>query len=244
MKIKINENETYEIKLNDEVSLQDLKNLINRIEILSDGVISATSTPAIPTKLKRKYVFSNDNDNLKNVKCINCSSQRFLKKGLSKKGLRRLVCKNCKVSFTINEEGNVITPPKKRKHMKWEGKTDVIDALKIHYFGTKAQKMQFAENKNASWETITKAIHELRRRFNINPQEIGLQEFPVHKVGRPTKAEEVKEEEVEQVEQVEPEQIAEPFKIPTPTPPLELRQPSNEQSENEEKPKWWNRKEK
>ena len=247
MKIKINEKETYEIELDDEVSLQGLKDLVKRIEILSN-ITPTLSTPSLSTpslsKPKRKYNISNDD--LKDIKCVNCSSQRFYKKGYSKSGLRRLVCKNCKVSFTV-DNGNIKKEEEetfsRRKPMQWKGREDIINALKIHYFGSKAEKMEFAKDKETSWSNINKSFHGLRKRFNISPQEVGLQEFPFHKQGRP------KESDI--LPKIPTPTF--PTPTPTPTPPLELKPEGNEQEDgtgisfpegNREKlpkQKWWNK---
>ena len=128
MKIKINENETYEIKLNDEVSLQSLKELIGKIEILSGQtfVQPQTSQPQTSQTNSRgnrpKHYNTKNSKNSKidfeNIKCIKCEHiGEFYNKGFSSNGSRRLLCKLCKTSFTIQKEGRPI-PPTRRKPMK------------------------------------------------------------------------------------------------------------------------------
>jgi len=226
MKIKINEKETYEIQLDNEVSLQHLKDLVNRIEILSGTpTITPVKTEQAVKTEARKYVIVNDD--ISDIACPKCNSQKLYKKGFSNNGSRRLVCRSCGHSFTVKEEGeNKPKVKKRRKVMKWEGRVDVIKALKIHYFGTRAEKMQFAEYKKGSWETITKAIHVLRKKFNISPQEVGLQKYPVNKkINEPT-------------EFTEPEHTSGTMSISEPKP-----EPVQEQSEpkQEQESKWWNR---
>ena len=241
MKIKINENETYEIKLNEEVSLNELKDLMRKVEALSNPTFS--SQPLIPTPTinllppKRKYNIIKEE--LKGVKCINCGSQRIYKKGFTKSGVRRLVCKNCNISFTIQKEGEIIVPvkQKRRKGMKWN-KENVVKALKIHYFGSKAEKVQFAEDNQNSWENVMKSIHGLRTRYNIPPQEIGLQEYPTIKCRK------IQKNELKIIQPQEPiigQAQSQSFnQIPTPTPPLELKK--DEKKDSEGIPHWWNRK--
>ena len=251
MKIKINENETYEIKLNDEVSLQSLKELIGKIEILSGPqtfvqpktLQPQTSQPQTSQTNSRgnrpKHYNTKNSKNSKidfeNIKCIKCEHiGEFYNKGFSSNGSRRLLCKLCKTSFTIQKEGRPILPTR-RKPMKWNGREDIMDALKIHYFGQREDKLMFAEKKGTSWDNIAKTIHVLRKRHNISPQEIGLKEFPTVKKGR-MKVVKL----AEQVEQPQPQirpVIENPFGVPQEQP--QPQEQSSQEKEEDERHKWW-----
>ena len=240
MKIKINENETYEIKLNDEVSLQSLKELIGKIEILSGPqtfVQPKTPQPQtifVNNRPKHYNTKNSKNSNFGSIKCIKCEHiGEFYNKGFSTNGSRRLLCKLCKTSFTIQKEGRPISPTR-RKPMKWNGREDIMDALKIHYFGQREDKLMFAEKKGTSWDNIAKTIHVLRKRHNISPQEIGLKEFPTVKKGR-MKVVKL----AEQVEQPQPQirpVIENPFGVPQQPQPQEQ---SSQEKEEDERHKWW-----
>ena len=140
MKIQINDNESYIINLNDEVTLDELKSLVEKIELLSK-----------PLSLLSK--------------------------------LTLITPKNEKV--TVKEKAVKEKAKQRRKGMKWNGRDDVIKALKLHYEGTKEEKFQFAESKKTSWDNIIKAIHGLRRKHDIKPKELGLKKFSVRR--RPQK---------------------------------------------------------
>ena len=227
--------------------------MIRKIELLSDNPI-ITSTIPITSTIKssstqtRKYNIVDDKESLKNVKCISCGSQRLYKKGFSKSGDRRLVCKNCGVSFTVIKDGSppTATSLKRRKPMKWNNREEIVHALKIHYFGEKSEKLQFAKLKETTWDNIMKAIHGLRKRYNISAQEVGLAEYPTKK-GR-FKKEMFKEQ--PQPQSQPPQHKENSFNIPTPHPPLELKkekeneeetkEKTEEETEEEEtKSKWW-----
>lgn len=243
MKIKINENETYEIRLNEEISFHELKELVRKIEFLSEGSESSEGFTRIPIKKERKkYTIVDDKKLLKNVVCVSCGSQRLYKKGFTKNNERRLICKNCHVSFTISKDNGAALQVRKKPTTRWKDRNEVLNAVKIHYFGTDEEKNQFAEMKNTTWMNVMKAINNLRRRFNVKPQEVGLEEFP-NKRGKKS---------IKSIPNLEP------FKIPTPQPPLEIKKEEKEEEEEvmekeeeeervievneEEKPKWWNRK--
>lgn len=180
MKIQINDNESYEINLNDVVTLEELKTLVKKVELLSEPLSKPKPMMTIKTTT---HNFNNDD---KTIKCSNCGSTILYKKGFSRNGYRRMVCKDCGISFTIGKNDKEETKRLRRKPMKWNGRDDVIKALKIHYEGTKEEKLRFAKNKKTTWSNITKVIHNLRIKHDIKPKELGLKSFPILR-GRPSR---------------------------------------------------------
>lgn len=59
-----------------------------------------------------------------------------------------------------------------------QNRDKAVELVKLHYFGEKEKKEQIARSNNISWYDIVKSLHNLKKRFDIKPQEIGLREFP------------------------------------------------------------------
>ena len=125
MKIKINEQESYEIKLDEEYDLQEFIKVLERIVKITQTIT---------------------NEKIEKVE--------------------------------INETDKTIIR-RKKSILKWKERDEVIEALKIHYTGTKEEKLRFAEIKGkgeVNWNTICKSFSALRKRWNVKPSEIGLEE--------------------------------------------------------------------
>lgn len=57
-------------------------------------------------------------------------------------------------------------------------KEKAIKIIRLHYFGTKEKKLQFAKDNDTDWNQLVKSMHNLRKRFDIQPREVGLKGFP------------------------------------------------------------------
>jgi len=193
MKIKINENESYEVKINEGIySAEEFLALLERLTgvlttLMQQKIvkkITPTQTPSIPTHLV------NGRELPIGIKCPHCSSINLYKQGFSNlvdgKKIQRWFCRDCDRSFREdfafkNREPDFV--PKRRRSKvitRWKDRDEVIRLIKLHYFGTREQKEAFARNKHesATWTHVLKCISNLRKRYNIKPEEIGLKEFP------------------------------------------------------------------
>jgi len=178
MKIKINQSETYEIKLQDEISASELNDLIERL----NQIKSLGSNQIISEK---KVTKNSSSDDPLQKHCIYCNNKGLWKSG-TLKGVQRYQCKSCKRQFSEMTDVNSTKKPRKYKKrsrrkalITWNDRNEVIKALKLHYSGTKTQKSKYADSKNVpDWNYISKSLTGLRRRFNIRPKEVGLNRFP------------------------------------------------------------------
>jgi hypothetical protein len=59
-------------------------------------------------------------------------------------------------------------------------KEKTIELLKLHYYGTDEEKEKFIKNINfySDWTIFSKRFFNLRKKFNIQPSEIGLNSYP------------------------------------------------------------------
>lgn len=143
MRIKINNEEFYEFRLKDEMSIQELSEVLFKLNSLS--------------KIFSKDVFiSNEldiNDKIKHTKYT----------------------KKIKVAPVMIR--------RRQKHKKGSinyllDRNKAVEVLKLHYHGTKEQKHAFAKKYNNDWNEMSKAFSNLRKKFNIPAEEIGLRYFP------------------------------------------------------------------
>ena len=126
MRIKINEEEVYEIKLKEEYDLPEFIKVLERIVKITQ-TITNEKTEKVET----------------------------------------------------NETENKIKTHRGKSILKWKYRDEVVEALTIHYTGTKEEKLRFAEKKGegkVNWNTICKSFSALRKRWNVKPSEIGLAE--------------------------------------------------------------------
>lgn len=145
MKIKINEQESYEIKFQDEMSLQELEEFSHRInQILK---MNQMSVMGYVKKLGQPRHYN------KSGKYTNEA------KGLSRKvGNKREWCNT---------------------------KEKALELLKLQYFGEKEDKEKKAKEVGySSWVEINKALHGLKKRYKIQPKEVGLKAFPPKTAGQ------------------------------------------------------------
>lgn len=165
MKIIINENESYEIKI-EEITLKSLVDLVDRLNnaFPSDKITAYVSGQTIVTnpretetlingfqvRTKRKYTKQNQ----KPIKTINKKPKKMNPKGI--------------IPFRTNRD-------------------ETIKVFKLHYFGTKEDKERYVTEINTNdklknsltWnEDVVKSLSGLRKRFKITPGEVGIKEFP------------------------------------------------------------------
>jgi hypothetical protein len=228
MKIKISETESYEVFVANEYTAQNFLAFLKRLQTISEILISESEPKTeVVSELKPKRAYVRRGRPI-TKSCINCSSNNLYRDGYSYsdgKKYQKYGCKDCGKRFSELHTEKGITPKEYTKRrpavVKWDKREDAIKVMKTHYFGTKQEKESLANQKGApSWNYIVKSIHNLKKRYNIRPQEIGLSEFPTRKNRVKKKVEETPKF----------------FKAPTPNPPLELhRKIEKEEKENEEK---------
>jgi len=74
------------------------------------------------------------------------------------------------------------TTGKKRKRrapfgMKWTSRDEVLNAVKVHYFGTAKDKENIARARGKPWNDIVKSFWNLCKRYNIKPADLGLKKW-------------------------------------------------------------------
>lgn len=135
MKIKINEEETYE-NSKEEYTIEELSSLIDNLKEISE-------TPVLTKK---------------------------------KKAGRPKLDEPTQGGFPV------LSPRVKKKRRKqmvrWDDRDEVLKALRIHYHGTKGEKLAYARDKGMDWNQLMKGFSGLKKRYNVTPQEIGLQTYP------------------------------------------------------------------
>jgi hypothetical protein len=79
------------------------------------------------------------------------------------------------INYTIRD----IKPRKKTTNSReWcDTREKAINIMKLHYSGTKEQKLEFANSINHDWNNIVKSIWGLQNRYKITPKDIGLERF-------------------------------------------------------------------
>lgn len=148
MKIKISNNEVYEIKLGNQLSIQEFTDMLYKL----NSLVRTFSKNII-----------NPIDMVKVVK---------IKKGITKTGKIR------KTYTYKNSDAKIKQTRKVSNPRLWcATREQAITTLKIHYYGTQEQKERLAQSSRTSWNEIVKGFWGVRRRYNIRPQEVGLQHW-------------------------------------------------------------------
>ena len=81
-------------------------------------------------------------------------------------------------------KGNIETRPikerkKHREKFSWnKDKEKFLKALKIYYFGPESEKERICSEEKSDWSSVTKNIIYMKKKFNVQPKEIGLKYFP------------------------------------------------------------------
>lgn len=151
MKIKINDNEVYEIKLGDytehnkEVSAQEFLELLNRFENV--------------VKLIKLNSKEQTLDEIKPMKL-----PKFAKP---------------KMITTTNKEGRIIRRNNLREWCNTREKA--IDVIQYGYHGTKEDKRRIANKIGKKWFDISRQFFSIIQRYNIKPQEVGVDKFGMDK---------------------------------------------------------------
>jgi rubredoxin len=213
MKIKINENESYELKINEGIySAEEFLALLERLTGVLTTLMQqkpvADSQHQVRTETDRRILKKGEVPS--HIRCPKCAGDNLNRQGFSKNhdGTRtqRWRCRKCNVSFRENlgygsEDIRKSFPEIPRKPMttRWDNREEVINLIKTHYFGTSEEKEIFAKSKgqDITWTHMLKCINNLKKRYNIRPEEIGLKEFPTLRNRRKAKEDiqEIKEKE-------------------------------------------------
>ena len=53
----------------------------------------------------------------------------------------------------------------------------VLKAVKLCYFGSKEEKMAFAQSQGREWELMVSVLYTIRKIYNITPKEVGVTRF-------------------------------------------------------------------
>jgi hypothetical protein len=77
---------------------------------------------------------------------------------------------------SINPQKNYIT--RKNTSPFFDTREKVLDIMQYGYLGTRKDKLRLAKIIGMSYNKINKRFHSLRKRYNIQPQEVGLIAFP------------------------------------------------------------------
>jgi hypothetical protein len=78
------------------------------------------------------------------------------------------------INYAVRE-----TAERKTQKRDWcDTREKAVNIVKLHYTGTKEQKQEFANSIDHDWNDIVKSIWGLTRRYEIIPQDIGMNRFP------------------------------------------------------------------
>lgn len=160
MKIKINENESYEI-ITDEITLANLVDLVNRLHnaFPSEKITTYSNrktTTILPREVEKKREYTHSKQFI--------DKQNNIKTGV--KGLTRAGTPRQR-KFTPR---GILTYSTNRD--------EAIVLLRLHYLGTKEEKLAYAKKFNKDWNEILKSTSHIKDKFKITPQEVGIKFFP------------------------------------------------------------------
>lgn len=174
MRIKINDNESYEIGMNEGeiITLADLTDLVERLNNAFPSERTMTfhgkghtvveprisPLPKLSEQSKERYG-QNKGKKYKH-------SKEFLEKGYGK---------TTKKSY-YKKKGKIKHPKGSISYRK--NRDETINMMKVNYFGDEKEKENYAKNIGIDWQEIAKDIWRLRNKFKITPQEVGLDKFP------------------------------------------------------------------
>jgi len=167
VKFRLSPDETYEVKLQEEYSEEELPRFFELIEKIKNMTFVK----------KPEYVLDLDRIKTKKIEEIENNAHERKKRKYTRRGKY-----NKKKIIKDNSEQNSEQKPIKKRENKqwltWDDRDEVINALRIHYRGTPELKQRFANMKRTEWKNILWALHGLKKRYKITPEEVGLKEFP------------------------------------------------------------------
>jgi hypothetical protein len=152
-KFQISKDETYEVKFRDEYSEEEMPDFFELVEKIKNLSSNKERKPVIIIKSEKV----SEPDKKK--------KRKYKKSGKYK-----------------NHKNSVEPKVKHRKRrasaVHWEDRDEAVNVLRIHYRGTPELKQRFANMKRTDWKTLTKSFSNLRKRYKITPEEVGIKFFP------------------------------------------------------------------
>lgn len=108
------------------------------------------------------------------------SAQEFLALFERLNNIKKIVISNLNTNIFDNNIHTKILKPRNRIKLV-SNRDDVIKLLKLHYFGSKEEKQNFAASVNRDWKKVRCCLTSYKRTYKIEPEEIGLKRFPTTK---------------------------------------------------------------
>jgi hypothetical protein len=175
--VEINEYENYNIRLLKKYKPHQFLELVDRFIGISKIIQKANPFPGNPNTLISPASTVSNIDNLVNSLNV-LDNNQSTKVTLNKNGTPRK--KYTKLGF--------IRKPyrKHRTNLRvWiDTREKAIDVMMLHYNLKTPQKEQLAKLLNESYANMSKSYRNLKLRYDIKPEEIGLTKFPENKKGK------------------------------------------------------------
>lgn len=107
------------------------------------------------------------------------------------------IAKMIKKDFLVDSDNDMIQEEKKetpkvikvknnnnsKLKVLWDSKEKAIKLIKLHYWGTKEKREKAIEGFDITWTGMAQRIWNIRKKYNIQPKEVGLKRFPtIHDV--------------------------------------------------------------
>ena len=81
--------------------------------------------------------------------------------------------------FTNEAKGIGIGHGKRINTRTWcDTREKSVELMKLSYHGTNEEKQKKAQELGVAWNEIVKSFYGLKKRYNIIPQDVGLERFP------------------------------------------------------------------
>lgn len=152
MKVIINKNETYEIKIPNEVNANDFMNLLTSF----DNIVKLIKFNLVQEEFSKTKTIQN-NSEYKNLHQKKLTESLRLDGTPRKPYIRKIRRSNLRTYSDTREKA--------------------LDLLQYAYHGNKEDKKRIEKIAGFDWAEISKSIHGLKKRYNILPQEVGLTRF-------------------------------------------------------------------
>jgi len=126
-------------------------------------------------KINDKESYNIDFDNVEEI-----SAEDFGHLLTRLKDIEKIVCKNVYINMSSNNNAKAGAYTMNRvSNSPWsQTREGCIKVLNIHYHSSRIGKQDFAKTLDREWNSIPPLLTFAKKKWNIKPAEVGLEEFP------------------------------------------------------------------
>jgi hypothetical protein len=179
LKIKINENESYELNLPEEIEGESFLGIVERMNKVAKIILKEVDL-TVPETLPQQQVVQ--------VKKKTGRPEGW-KKGVDfgvksngtktyKDGTPKIAGVNRDGKTNAWRSGEAKTIRRRGSLPHTATREGAVACLNLHYHGTKEQKETYARSIGKTWIDISKSLFIVIRKYNIKPSEVGMIRFP------------------------------------------------------------------